>query len=126
MTEKEIEAIAHKTAAATVSAMGTKIAEGIAKVVGGMIEEKLIHKNPISPHCEAILRKPPICWDFKGIRAWVLCYAWLLMDKEKRIRLPVEEAWAAARKICSPSPEAIEAKGKELCELPHMGEICKR
>jgi len=53
-----------------------------------------------SSRCEAVLSKPPPCYDFRGMRAYVLCKAWDIMEKEKRSRLPVGEAWREARKVC--------------------------
>lgn len=56
--------------------------------------------NPTSLHCEEVLERPPKCYDFRGIRSYVMCRAWDIMEKEKRTTLPVGEAWAEARKVC--------------------------
>lgn len=61
---------------------------------------ELLHHSPVSPHCEAILAKPPLCHDFKGIRAWILCRSWQRMEEEKLTTLPVGVCWAEVRKAC--------------------------
>jgi len=96
MEREEAERIAEKAAINTAVLMGSKIAGHVVKELAG----ELMHSSPISPHCERILKVPPKCWDFRGIRAWVMCKAWDIMEKEKRVRLPVGEAWAEARRVC--------------------------
>jgi len=56
--------------------------------------------NPLSAHCEAVLAKPPKCYDFRGIRAFVMCEAWRRLEEEKLRKLPVREAWQKARQVC--------------------------
>ena len=69
-------------------------------MIDGWLVYEEYHHSPISPHCEAVLAKPPSCEDFRGIRSWVLCKSWDIMEKEKRTKLPVGEAWREARKVC--------------------------
>jgi len=96
MDEKQAKAIAEEAAAKAVLLHGQTIAKEVAKELSG----EVLHGSPVSPHCEAILARPPKCWDFRGIRAFVMCKAWDIMEKEKRVRLPVGEAWAEARRVC--------------------------
>lgn len=96
MNEAVIESVAAKAAVSAATLVGTKMAEQLAKKQ----EEEALHQSPISPHCERVLETPPLCWDFRGIRSYVLCKAWDIMEKEKRIRLPVAEAWREARAVC--------------------------
>lgn len=69
------------------------------KEVDSAAKDALEH-NPLSAHCEAVLATPPKCYDFRGIRSYVMCKAWDILEKEKRAKLPVSEAWAEARKVC--------------------------
>ena len=57
--------------------------------------------DPISYKCQVRLAEPPSCWDFRGIRSWVLCRAWQSME-EKRIpfREAIRSAWDEAKRIC--------------------------
>jgi hypothetical protein len=96
LPREELEELAERAAVSASALVGTKIAQEIAKKE----EEEGLHHSPISPHCEAVLETPPKCWDFRGIRSYVMCKAWDLMEKEKRTRLPVGEAWMEARKVC--------------------------
>jgi len=96
MDELRAKQIAEEAAVTASELTGAKIAEQVAKELSG----EVLHHSPISPHCEAVLATPPKCYDFRGIRSWVLCKAWDIMEKEKRTRLPVGEAWAEARKVC--------------------------
>jgi len=88
--------IAEEAAVKASELTGTKIAEQVARELSG----EILHQSPVSPHCERVLTEPPLCYDFRGIRSWVLCKAWDTMEKEKRLRLPVGEAWAEARRVC--------------------------
>jgi len=94
MENPEVEDIISRVAITTATAVGSAVVEGLAK------EREELHQSPISPHCEKVLETPPKCWDFRGIRSYVMCKAWDIMEKEKRIRLPVGEAWIEARKAC--------------------------
>lgn len=67
--------------------------------VESLAKDALEH-NPLSAHCEAVLAKPPKCYDFRAIRAWIMCKSWDILEKEKRTKLPVSEAWQEARKVC--------------------------
>jgi len=96
MDELRAKQIAEEAAVKAVELQGSRIAEQVAKEMSG----EMLHQSPISPHCEAVLETPPKCYDFRGIRSWVLCKAWDILEREKRIRLPVSEAWAEARGIC--------------------------
>jgi len=100
ITEAMLAQLSERAAIGAASLVGTRVAEEVAKRLEPLIEEKLGHGSPISPHCERVLAEPPLCWDFRGIRAYVMCKAWEIMEREKRARLPVGEAWAEARKVC--------------------------
>lgn len=67
---------------------------------GGLMEEEEYHHSPISAHCVDVLANPPKCYDFRGVRSYVLCRAWDLLEKEKLPTLPVSRAWQEARKVC--------------------------
>lgn len=58
--------------------------------------------NPVSEKCERVLETTPKCYDFAGIRRWVMCRAWQEMEKRK---IPFSEAirisWSEARRVCS-------------------------
>jgi len=96
MDEIQAKRIAEEAAVKAVELQGSRIAEQVAKEMSG----ELLHQSPVSPHCEAVLASPPKCYDFRGIRAFVMCRAWDIMEKEKRTRLPVGEAWSEARRVC--------------------------
>jgi len=63
----------------------------------------------VSPHCERILRnfedlinRKEICWDFREIRAVVMCKAWELMEKEHiPFREAIRRAWDWAKIECA-------------------------
>jgi hypothetical protein len=95
ISPEELERMVDKAAISASVLTGQRIAEQLAKK-----EQEPIHHSPISPHCENVLDNPPLCWDFRGIRSYVLCKAWDIMEKGKRVRLPVGEAWSEARKVC--------------------------
>jgi hypothetical protein len=97
MDEIVAKRIAEEAAVKAVELQGSKIAQQVAKELSG----EVLHTSPISPRCEAILASRPKCYDFRGIRSWVLCKAWEILEREKRTRLPVGEAWAEARKVCT-------------------------
>lgn len=55
----------------------------------------------ISPQCDTIIKAPmtrELAYDFRGIRARVMCYAWKFME-EKRIpfRDAIRQAWAKVK-----------------------------
>lgn len=96
MDEIQAGRIAEEAAVKASELTGSRIAEQVAKELSGGV----LHQSPISEHCEAVLAEPPRCYDFRGIRSFVLCRAWDIMEKEKRTRLPVGEAWSEARTVC--------------------------
>lgn len=96
ISEAVIGAVAAKAAVSAATLVGQKISEEIAK----RQEEESLHSSPISIHCERVLETSPKCWDFRGIRSYVMCRAWQILEEEKRTRLPVGEAWMEARKVC--------------------------
>lgn len=77
-----------------------QIAKRTAEEVAKQMSDEMLHHSPISAHCEAVLAEPPKCYDFRNIRAWVMCKAWDILEKGKRTKLPVSEAWQEARKVC--------------------------
>lgn len=95
LTERE-ERVAERAAVQAAELTASRIAEQVAKELSG----EVLHSSPISPHCEAVLAKPPLCHDFRAIRSFALCRAWQIMDQEKRTSLPMSEAWAEARQAC--------------------------
>lgn len=54
-----------------------------------------------SGRCENALANPPQCHDFSGMRASVMCRAWDMMDKKGLKSLPIKDAWAEAKSLCS-------------------------
>lgn len=96
MDDIQAKRIAEEAAVKAVELQGSRVAEQVAKEMSA----ELLHQSPVSPHCEAVLEMPPRCYDFRGIRSWVMCKAWDIMEKEKRTRLPVGEAWSEARRVC--------------------------
>jgi len=95
MLSRAIELAAVKAAELT----GSKIAEQVAKELSG----EVLFGNPVSPHCERVLEKPPSCVDFRGVRSWILCRSWERMEKERLPTLPVGESWREVRKLCQRS-----------------------
>jgi hypothetical protein len=96
MDELRAKQIAEEAAVKAVELQGSRIAERVAKE----LSSEVYHQSPISPHCEAVLAKPPLCYDFRNIRAWVMCEAWRRMEEEKLSKLPVGQAWQKARQVC--------------------------
>lgn len=66
----------------------------------GELSGEVLYHSPISQHCEAVLAKPPKCYDFRGIRSWVMCRAFQILETQRRVKLPVGEAWREARRVC--------------------------
>ncbi len=60
--------------------------------------------NPISEHCKLVLENDlpaEVCTSFRGIRRWVMCRAWELMDENKMpFRQAMRTAWAEAKEKC--------------------------
>jgi len=130
MTREEIEEFIEKAAekaAVSASALtGQKVATQVSQGLEKTFEE-VLHGSPISPYAEEVLGKVPACWDFRGIRSWVLTRAWQIMEKERLKTLPVGRAWRDARIACWTVEGEKEAKAKEMCRFPHMDQIpaCK-
>jgi hypothetical protein len=64
----------------------------------------------ISAHCVAILREPysqDICYDFRKVRARVMCTAWQKME-ERHIpfKQAINEAWAEIKGACAEQAHA--------------------
>ena len=94
ISRRDLEELIERTSVTTAALVATKMGEQLAK------KEEEVHHSPVTPHCERVLGTSPLCWDFRGIRSFVLCKAWDIMEKEKRKRLPVGEGWVEARKVC--------------------------
>jgi len=75
----------------------------IAKFLG-FKEEELKELNPLTEHCKMVLEKgitEAICKSFRGIRSWVMCRAFELIEKEKMgFRDALKTAWAEAHEKC--------------------------
>ena len=95
-TGGDLETLVEKASVTAAELTGSKIAQQVARELSGQV----LHSSPVSPHCQAVLNQPPPCWDFRGIRAFVMCRAWDIMEREKRTKLPVGEAWTQARRVC--------------------------
>lgn len=59
----------------------------------------------VSAHCLLVLKEPvtqSLCYDFRQIRARVMCLAWAKME-ERRIsfRQAINEAWADMKGACA-------------------------
>jgi len=65
----------------------------------------LRHEHPISPKCEMILKEPPTkeeCFDFRAIRARVMCRAWEIMEEERvPFREAITKAWKNTKEACA-------------------------
>lgn len=74
--------------------------------VESLAKDALEH-NPLSAHCQDVLAKLEAgeipCYDFRISRSAVLCKAWDILEKEKRTKLPVSEAWGYLRTKCRKS-----------------------
>ena len=63
----------------------------------------------VSPHCERILKefedlkhRDKICWDFREIRAVVMCLAWKKMEEEHMpFREAIRRAWDEVKIECA-------------------------
>jgi len=60
--------------------------------------------NPVSEHCKFVLENdlpPEVCRSFRGIRSWVMCRTFELMEKKKMpFRQAIRTAWAEAKQRC--------------------------
>jgi len=67
----------------------------------------------ISPHCRRVLdgfksNKKKICWDFREVRAVVLCKAWEFMESERiSFRTAIRKAWNWVKDECAAAGEFI-------------------
>jgi len=115
----EIEArIAEEAAVGAATLVGSQIAKEIAKQ-----QQEEMHGSPITEKGKARLGEPPLCYDFRGTRSWIMVRSWQRMEKEHLPTLPGGESWSEVRRICAMSPEMVEAKKPELCSLSHMEQI---
>lgn len=58
--------------------------------------------NPLSAKCERVLGTIPKCYDFRGIRRWVMCKAWDIMETRRvPFATSISEAWDKAKGVCS-------------------------
>ena len=55
-----------------------------------------------SENCRDILKNGVKCDDFLGVRRFVLCYAWMELEKRKvtSFKQAVDDAWAYVRRFC--------------------------
>jgi hypothetical protein len=55
-----------------------------------------------SENCRDILKNGVKCDDFLGVRRFVLCYAWMELEKRKAtsFKQAVDDAWAYVRRFC--------------------------
>ena len=64
-----------------------------------------LKENPVSPKCERILGVTPSkeeCFDFRAVRARVLCNAWALMEAEKvPFATAIKRAWDKVKSECA-------------------------
>lgn len=80
--------------------------------------------NEPSEKCRIVLEHSPseFCNDFRGIRRWVMCRAWQLMEAEKlpRFRDAIREAWREAHEACLvPKPvKPVFYKPEEVSPIP--------
>ncbi len=103
-TNEQLERMAERASVGAAGLVGDRIAQEVSRRIVEAEAEKA-HQSPISPHCEAVLRNLEEgnipCWDFRGTRAAVMCYAWQKMEQERLPRLPVSEGWRVVREKCS-------------------------
>jgi len=55
-----------------------------------------------SENCRDVLKNGVKCDDFLGVRRFVLCYAWMELEKRKvtSFKQAVDDAWAYVRRFC--------------------------
>ena len=55
-----------------------------------------------SEACRDVLKNGVKCDDFLGVRRFVLCYAWMELEKKKvsSFKQAVDDAWAYVRRFC--------------------------
>ena len=64
------------------------------------------HEVNVSEKCRIVLEKgltPEVCRDFRGIRRWVACRAWDLIENDvvNTWREAMKKAWAEAKAKCA-------------------------
>ena len=69
-----------------------------------MIKDEVGDNPSVSYKCKEVLERPitkDLCYDFRGIRQWVLCNTWKLME-EKRIPFAqaIRESWRQVKDKC--------------------------
>jgi len=61
--------------------------------------------NSVSMKCKILLEKgldKETCYDFRKVRAYVMCHTWELMEKEKiPFREAIRRSWADTKKGCA-------------------------
>lgn len=75
------------------------------RVAAEMLGLKPEEVNDPSIKCVAVLQSgltPDICRDFRGIRRWVMCRAWDLLETKRAetFREAIREAWREAHLAC--------------------------
>ena len=55
-----------------------------------------------SEACRDVLKNGVKCDDFLGVRRFVLCYAWMELEKKQvsSFKQAVDDAWAYVRRFC--------------------------
>ena len=75
------------------------------KTLGELLGLSGEEMNDLSHRAEEILERgltKDICYDFRGIRRWVMVRAWDIMEKEKTsFRDAIRRAWAEAKEKCA-------------------------
>lgn len=76
--------------------------EEVKLIVRQTLAELSESDNPLSAKCERALETVPKCWDFRGIRRYVMCDAWRRMEQQ---RIPfaqaIRESWGNAKGVCT-------------------------
>jgi len=74
------------------------------KAVGTMLGLTAEESNDISTKSSAILAEALTkdrCFDFRGVRQWVMCRSWELIEKErKRFGDAIRQAWREIKDKC--------------------------
>ena len=103
VTNEQLQRMAENASITAATLVGDRIAREVSKTIVEAEAERP-HHSPISPHCEAVLRKLESgeipCWSFRDTRAAVMCWAWNEMEKRRLPRLPVSEGWDVVRQKC--------------------------
>lgn len=59
----------------------------------------------ISPQCKMLLEEPTtkeLCYDFRRVRAAVMCRAWRIQQEEKiRFGEAIRRSWVEQKKLCA-------------------------